>query len=538
MARRALRRRRCPRLEVLERRDVPATYRVAGPVEWYRLAEEGASSQRLYADSGVDLLVPGDYDGDGRDDPAAYRPSTAQWFIGGAEGATSVVAMGPARSALPVPADYDGDGRTDLVVFRATDAQWIGNLSGGGTLNLQFGAPNLQHIPVPADYDGDGKTDVAVFQPSTCEWFFAFSAGGRMRTDFGAPEGRHTPIPADYDGDGKADMATYQPGTSEWFLRRSTAGPIKLQHGYPGQDTPIPADYDADGRADVATFHAATAEWFLLRSRDGGQALQFGWGGVDRPAPADYDGDGRVDPASAHGPTGEWFLDRSLAGRTIRVVDPATTPFPSSSSNWLQENAQYVDRAFQRGFDVAFYGDSLVRFWGDADREGVGQGVWNEAIAPLNAVNFGIASDVTQGLLWRLKTVGRPGLPRVVVLQIGTNNLGPDLGQSPEDTARGIAAVVRTIREISPETKILLMGIFPRGYRSGDPLRDKIRRTNAILSGLADGRAVRFLDIGDRLTQPDGSISPAILYDGLHLSAAGYRIWADAIRGPIEEMLA
>jgi hypothetical protein len=28
-----------------------------------------------------DVPMPGDYDGDGRTDPAIYRPSTGQWFI-------------------------------------------------------------------------------------------------------------------------------------------------------------------------------------------------------------------------------------------------------------------------------------------------------------------------------------------------------------------------------------------------------------------------------------------------------------------------
>ena len=58
--------------------------------------------------------------------------------------------------------------------------------------------------------------------------------------------------------------------------------------------------------------------------------------------------------------------------------------------------------------------------------------------------------------------------PSVVVLCIGTNNLGRD-NDSAEDTFLGIRAVVLEILQRLPGTRVLLTGILPRGPAAGSP---------------------------------------------------------------------
>ena len=45
------------------------------------------------------------------------------------------------------------------------------------------------------------------------------------------------------------------------------------------------------------------------------------------------------------------------------------------------------------------------------------------------------------------------------------------------------------------------------------------------------------MDIGDRFLEPDGSISTDVMADGLHPTARGYEIWADAMMPMFMEML-
>ena len=51
-----------------------------------------------------------------------------------------------------------------------------------------------------------------------------------------------------------------------------------------------------------------------------------------------------------------------------------------------------------------------------------------------------------------------------IMLMIGTNNTGHQPSETPENTYRGIAAIVRELRAQCPQAKITLLVIFPRRH--------------------------------------------------------------------------
>ena len=51
----------------------------------------------------------------------------------------------------------------------------------------------------------------------------------------------------------------------------------------------------------------------------------------------------------------------------------------------------------------------------------------------------------------------------------------------------------------------------------------------------ADGERVVYAEIGDEFLEADGSISPTIMPDALHLSAEGYQRWAKALEPLLQE---
>ena len=197
---------------------------------------------------------------------------------------------------------------------------------------------------------------------------------------------------------------------------------------------------------------------------------------------------------------------------------------------FLKAHENFVKVAEEGTAQLVFLGDSIIAGWGSK------KNIWETAFGQYQPANFGIGGDRTQHVLWRITNGELDSIkPKAVVLMIGTNNSGTD---SAEGIANGIKVIVETIRSKQPQAKILLLAVFPRGEKvSQSPGRDKLNQVNAIIAKLDNGKNIHFLDIGSKFLQPDGSLSKDDMPDFLHLSEAGYQIWADAIGPKLAELM-
>ncbi|MCX6837698.1 MAG: GDSL-type esterase/lipase family protein [Verrucomicrobia bacterium] len=186
---------------------------------------------------------------------------------------------------------------------------------------------------------------------------------------------------------------------------------------------------------------------------------------------------------------------------------------------------------------ILFIGDSITHFFGGVQFDSYalrGQQTWGEFYAPRNAGNLGFGWDKTENVLWRLRHGAIDGIaPKLVVMMIGTNNTGDC---SATDIALGIMAIVSEMNLRLPQSKILLLGIFPRGEKP-NPQREKIAVINQLLTQLDGERNVTFLDIGAKFLTPDGLITKDIMPDFLHPNEKGYRIWAEAIEPTVKKLI-
>ena len=204
----------------------------------------------------------------------------------------------------------------------------------------------------------------------------------------------------------------------------------------------------------------------------------------------------------------------------------------------MSSHESYVARAKQGGVDLLFLGDSITAgwLWGKG-----GLNIWNKFMRRVSAADFGIGYDRTQNVLWRIEHGELEGIkPKVVVLLIGTNNAGNEDNGKPRNTTpeivEGVTAIVHELRTRLPESKILLFGIFPRGEKN-DPVRDQVKAVNEQLAKLDDGKMVKFMDIGFRFLEPDGTLPRKIMPDLLHPNEQGYQIWSDAMAGTLDPLL-
>lgn len=210
-----------------------------------------------------------------------------------------------------------------------------------------------------------------------------------------------------------------------------------------------------------------------------------------------------------------------------RTPADAVTPFNKNPPR----HAEFLNRKSQGEIGILFVGDSITDFW---PRKG--EWSWLK-FAPYNPADFGVSSERTEHVLWRLTNGELDGInPKVVVLMIGTNNIGQCPDEESAWAAAGITKIVETIHQKLPNAKVLLLGVFPRGKKNSIQ-RKKVDEVNRIICKLDDGKKTRYLDIGKVFLNENGEIPGDVMPDLLHPNAKGYDLWYGAMNPLLEEMM-
>jgi lysophospholipase L1-like esterase len=226
-----------------------------------------------------------------------------------------------------------------------------------------------------------------------------------------------------------------------------------------------------------------------------------------------------------------------LAGLT--EVNTAVIPVPRlemDSYDWYERHRAVLAAKAQFDPQVVLIGDSITHFWAGTPKAHrvSGPQSWELVFGGIPVLNLGFGWDRTQNVLWRLSQGEFDGLhPKTVILNIGTNNLTGTANaraNTPAEVVQGILAIHERIRAQSPDSRILVMGVFPRGFDASSPLRAAILQVNQLLAEVLPAKAgTVFLNIGAKFLEPDGALPKALMNDGTHPTEDGYRIWANAL---------
>ena len=222
--------------------------------------------------------------------------------------------------------------------------------------------------------------------------------------------------------------------------------------------------------------------------------------------------------------------------RTPSTLVPVTQNRDFQIYDWADRHAAASALMKSRQPDIVMLGDSITHFWGGDPVGGRRTGVdeWDRFFSGRRVVNLGYGWDRTENVLWRL-THGEfdDVSPKVVVVMIGTNNIKLN---TPDEIAAGIAAICAELHRRSAATRILLLGIFPRGA-APDETRAKVDLVNERIARLAGTDGVTYLDLGKAFLEADGAISKEIMYDFLHPTAKGYAVWAAAMKPTLTRLM-
>ena len=253
--------------------------------------------------------MPNDYNVNGRDDIAVWRPGAptvaAFYILNATNNTVREEFFGQTGDDTAITGDYDGDGIADLASYRCPA---LGSGDGQcffyykGSMNNPMG--NITYVPWgfgeqfdffvnPGDFDGDGKFDFCIQRTNPAaagSGQFVLLKSSNLGVEY-ITWGRSSDliVPGDYDGDGKYDFCVSRtetiggnPGRSYYILERDGGGTgiSPIRWGIAG-DVRTPGDFDGDGKTDVAIWRpsatAGESRYFVRRSSDGA-LQQYQWG--------------------------------------------------------------------------------------------------------------------------------------------------------------------------------------------------------------------------------------------------------------------
>ncbi len=223
-------------------------------------------------------------------------------------------------------------------------------------------------------------------------------------------------------------------------------------------------------------------------------------------------------------------------------VDASAPIAKKDTGHFLAMHEYFLARIKIGPIGLLFLGDSITENWGR-----VAPALYEESYSAYHPANFGIGGDTTQNVVFRVENGELDGItpnPKVLVFMLGTNNSG---SHSADEIFAADKKIIGEIRAKLPDTKILLLAIFPRGprkERDGSILPGDAEKRMAVigdvnhqLATLDDGKMIRYLDIGPKFLDANGKIPLDIMPDQLHPSLAGYKIWVAAMQPLLTEML-
>ncbi|MBL8539603.1 MAG: hypothetical protein JNK68_04450 [Betaproteobacteria bacterium] len=238
---------------------------------------------------------------------------------------------------------------------------------------------------------------------------------------------------------------------------------------------------------------------------------------------------------------GNALADDPAVGDAAAAALPAVdgpSPYPKDPTDWpgkgairvfgwmSQNREAFWRQRTEKQHAVVFAGDSLVGGWKTLDHDFPG----------MKTANRGIGGDVSRGLLFRWKEDVLDLHPQAVVLLIGTNDLSAQ--QNPQDTATNIGLILDAVAQSGNTVPVILCTLPPRNNPKAPVKPGALDDLNRKIEAVGNSRRnVQVLDLQSLFVTSDGTPDEQYFQaDQLHLNAAGYSKWHEALQPVLEKL--
>lgn len=171
--------------------------------------------------------------------------------------------------------------------------------------------------------------------------------------------------------------------------------------------------------------------------------------------------------------------------------------------------------------EIIFLGNSITA-----------HGDWKKLTGKENVSNRGISGDITFGVLERLdEVIARK--PKKIFLLIGINDISRNIPDSL--IIDNYMKIVGRVKSGSPRTRLYLQTILPVNntftkFKNHYNKDEHIEFVNENLRLIASQYRLELIDLHKHFLDSDGRLDKSLTHDGLHLTAAGYKLWMKILK--------
>jgi lysophospholipase L1-like esterase len=172
-----------------------------------------------------------------------------------------------------------------------------------------------------------------------------------------------------------------------------------------------------------------------------------------------------------------------------------------------------------RHSDIVFLGDSLTESF-DLQKH----------FGRNDLRNRGMSGDLTDHVLYRLEEIVN-ARPAKIFLMIGINDVYQ--GYEPDRISLNIEVILKEFQLKTPETRLVVQSILPVNRHKlfiEKSVNTKIYQVNLRLKTVCESKNMIFLDIHPDFLNDEGEMNEKFTYDGVHLTEAGYILWAELLQ--------